>query len=574
MRLMLIIVLCCSVIVSCGHDDTETCLTSSELNMEDNPELSLKILKAINTLELTTERQQARYSLLYSIALDKNLIDITSDSIIAPAVKYYEKHGCRNYRFICHYYEARVYENAGDLDKALLCISKAESIDTLKIDTKIISLLFAMKGAIYDKVWRTQEAADAWETARKYALISGNYRHYAYYSLSCAISYMKSGKIESSKHCISDAEKYKKYFTLIETHLYNDILICNMLDANLNSKEILSHTERYIKEYPDSNLINWRNISRVYLNAGKSKQAFDILKRQADYYDISKDAGYYAILSEILEQQQDYKGALEASNKYSQINDAIDMALHKSDIKLIEERYRHQINMIRQRHHMSYIIAVMFIACLLIGYTYIYRHKELQRNKRDIKELQHEYDILLTVKDKISNQYQVIEKTYKKQFSEYSRLKDTYNYLNEQIERLGDTNKDSLLILGHRIKSLAVFLQKPIPDSLSKVAAQIKDIKKNRSYIVDSIGILYAVNYPAFVSELRKFGLTSSEIGYCCLFIMGLSMPEAGDVIGKSSSIYNINSAIRKKLKLPTSTTNLDKWLIKRFEELYPANIA
>ena len=83
MRLMLIIVLCCSVIVSCGHDDTETCLTSSELNMEDNPELSLKILKAINTLELTTERQQARYSLLYSIALDKNLIDITSDSIIA-----------------------------------------------------------------------------------------------------------------------------------------------------------------------------------------------------------------------------------------------------------------------------------------------------------------------------------------------------------------------------------------------------------------------------------------------------------------------------------------------------------
>lgn len=49
MRLMLIIVLCCSVIVSCGHDDTETCLTSSELNMEDNPELSLKILKAINT---------------------------------------------------------------------------------------------------------------------------------------------------------------------------------------------------------------------------------------------------------------------------------------------------------------------------------------------------------------------------------------------------------------------------------------------------------------------------------------------------------------------------------------------
>ncbi len=208
MRRLLFIMLCCSVIVSCGRGDMEAYLASSELNMEDNPELSLKILKSVNTRELTTEKQKARYALLYSIALDKNFIDVTSDSIIAPAVKYYERHGDRNTRFTCHYYEARIYENAGDLDKALLCISKAESIDTLNIDANILSLLFAMKGTIYDKVWRTQEAVDAWETARKYALTSGKYRHYAYYSLSCAISYMKSGNIESSRHCIPDAEKY------------------------------------------------------------------------------------------------------------------------------------------------------------------------------------------------------------------------------------------------------------------------------------------------------------------------------------------------------------------------------
>ena len=39
-----------------------------------------------------------------------------------------------------------------------------------------------------------------------------------------------------------------------------------------------------------------------------------------------------------------------------------------------------------------------------------------------------------------------------RQSSEYSRLKDTYNYLNEQVERLDDTNKDFIIILGHRIK--------------------------------------------------------------------------------------------------------------------------
>lgn len=45
----------------------EAYLASSELNMEDNPELSLKILKSVNTRELTTEKQKARYALLYSI---------------------------------------------------------------------------------------------------------------------------------------------------------------------------------------------------------------------------------------------------------------------------------------------------------------------------------------------------------------------------------------------------------------------------------------------------------------------------------------------------------------------------
>ena len=282
---MLIIVLCCSVLVSCGQDDTEAYLTSSELNMEDEPELSLKILKAIDTRELTTKRQKARYALLYSIALDKNFIDVTSDSIIAPAVKYYEKHGNRNLKFTCHYYEARVYENAGDLDKALLCISKAESIDTLNMDANILSLLFAMKGAIYDKAWRTKEATEALEIARKYAFQSGKYRHYAYYSLFCAISYMKSGKRESSKRCISDAAEYQKYFTLTETHLYNDIIISNMLDAHVDAQEIMNYAERYVEEYPDSNMINWRNISRVYLNAGQSKQALNMLERHT-YYSI------------------------------------------------------------------------------------------------------------------------------------------------------------------------------------------------------------------------------------------------------------------------------------------------
>ena len=59
-------------------------------------------------------KQKAKYALLYSMALDKNYIDLQSDSIIAPAIKYYERHGSHEERFLCYYYRARIYETAGD----------------------------------------------------------------------------------------------------------------------------------------------------------------------------------------------------------------------------------------------------------------------------------------------------------------------------------------------------------------------------------------------------------------------------------------------------------------------------
>ena len=121
------------------------------------------------------------------------------------------------------------------------------------------------------------------------------------------------------------------------------------------------------------------------------------------------------------------------------------------------------------------------------------------------------------------------------------------------------------------MKSLSAFLQKPIPDSLYKVVPQIENLKKSKNYLVDNIGLLYAVTYPDFVSELRQHDLTSSEIGYCCLLLLGLNIPEAGEVIGRVSSIYNVNSAIRKKLGI--TGQNLDKWLINRFVELYPNHV-
>ena len=563
MKNILVILLCSLAVISCNDKAVTSSLSEAEVNMQDNPELSIEILKSIDRTALRTRKQRARHALLYSIALDKNYIDIANDSIIAPAVKYFAHHGDINTRFACYYYEARIHENAGNLEDALLCVSRAEKLDTSRVDDGILCMLYAMKGSIYDRSWRTSDAVKAKESARVYALSSGKYRHYAYYTLSCAISYRKLEDESNLIRCIEEAKRFKEHFGLHEVHLYNDVIINYMLDTHVESDEILRYVENYIEEYPQIKLINWRNIARVYHNAGQVAQALLMLERHAAYNDISKDPGYYAVLSELCEMNGNHVGALQASNLYSEINDAIDMELHKSDIRLIEERYLHQIDSMQQRHRLSYTVALLIFLCSIFSYYVLRWRKKHIAVKKDLEELQDEYDLLKSLQEKLIEQ----NREASDRLSEYSNVHD---YLCEQECRVGDTEKELLQILGHRLKSLSAFLQRPIPDSLSKVAVQIDHLKKNRNYIVDSIGFLYAVNYPVLISELRSFGLTSSEIGYCCLLLIGLNIPEAGVVIGREASIYNISSAIRKKMALPTCSSNLDKWLAKRFTELYP----
>ena len=513
--------------------------------MNDDPKSSLEILESIDKESISMRKQKAKYALLYSMALDKNYIDLQSDSIIAPAIKYYERHGSHEERFLCYYYRARIYETAGDKENTILCAAKVASVDTSRVSAESKCLLYAMKGRVYFNDWKIKEAIDSYKLACKYALASQKYRHYAYYSLELADAYRHDGDEETAMMQIRNAEKFVEYFTSIEKHLYGRLILLNMINSNIDPDECVKYAERYVYENPEHRLICWHVVAMAYLHAGIPDKAYEMLMKYAENYNISYEAQYHGVLSDVLEQLKDYKNSLAAYKTFASLVKKKDAARQRSDVKLIEENFKNELVQNRQRYFMSYILGIsIFLICLII-YMSIKWRKERIRNKKDLSELQQEYEALTSLKE---------------------RMEGTYQYLSNQVTETSQTDQELMRILGYRIKSLSAFLQKPVPDSLSNVASQINDLKKNKNFIVDSIGLLYAVKHPDFVSELRSYDLTSAEIGYCCLYLLGLNIPEAGEVIGKVSSIYNVNSSIRKKLGI--SGTNLDKWLVKRFTEI------
>ena len=105
----------------------ETVLDKAEDIMEtENPAKVYAMLDSIDTAELRHRRLKARYALLYSQALDKNYIDLATDSIIRPAVKYYRHHGSAEDKLKTLYYLGRIKKNAGDNEGAMRCYIKAE----------------------------------------------------------------------------------------------------------------------------------------------------------------------------------------------------------------------------------------------------------------------------------------------------------------------------------------------------------------------------------------------------------------------------------------------------------------
>lgn len=109
-------------------------------------------------------------------------------------------------------------------------------------------------------------------------------------------------------------------------------------------------------------------------------------------------------------------------------------------------------------------------------------------------------------------------------------------------------------------------MNKGIPDSLSKVADTLDELLNNRDKVTGSIGLIYAIYYPRFVAKLAERGLSASEIGYCCLLVIGLKTSELPKVINYSNA-YNISSRLRSKLGLTADDGTLSAWLKNVFAE-------
>ena len=539
-------VLAAITIVSCNgarKSETYRLLEDVDSYIEARPDSALAVLEGIDKSELTSKELEAKYALLLSQALDKNYIDLQSDSIIAPAVRYYENHGTPDERLKMYYYSGRIKQNSGDYEGAMERFVKGESYGDECTDKALLGRLYAAKQYVYQETINYPSAIPNAQLAADAFLEAEDVHNYLLKINDLAILYQLTHDEAKHAECMNIIKENWDILTDKHKSHYYTILLNPYSNAE-NPDELISE---YLSEVKDSSLIIWSGLPNVYLRLNQPESVLQVLEYSLKYNQDEKDAAYYFAQASAYEQLGESDEALAAYKKYVEITDANDLEILKADTKFIEERHKKEIELLDAEHSKERIMFISIIAILCAVIIIYLIRKQLQIRTAEKKQLEIE------------------KKRYEQLYADAIAERDA---LTKMIED-SSVKDETKAVIRERLEVLNKVIISHITDTSSankKAFQELEALVADRDSFIESTRLTIEGNNPEFIAALKKQGLTDEEINICCLYVIGL---KGKDIKAYTSQPrhYNQSADIRHKLGLTENDTNLSIFLREMLEK-------
>ena len=351
--------------------------------MDDSCEVALSILQdSIDTTTLATERDRAIYAVLLSQALDKNYIDITSDSIITPAMKYFADGDDPHYAMLSHYYYGKTLLNQNKLSDAIIACNKATDFAIGLNNDFYLGLIYGTLGDIYNKIHNHNESINYNRLSYLYfhKIDKQPHEKYAYFSL--AISHNNNGDFHESqkifKELIDSAIINSDTIFMVEVlESYSLLLWNNQKDSQ--AKLILTSLQnKYNHRLSSKSLAHLANIYSKEGLQDSTKYYLDLAKNRI----LDKNDSIAITQSEyiISYNDKDYKYAFD--NLYLQtkrLNETTKEVWQQSVMSLLRDYFESQaknanLEVETQKNQIILIITIS-VAILLIAIFIIYTQR-------------------------------------------------------------------------------------------------------------------------------------------------------------------------------------------------------
>ena len=368
--------LCCFAIVcliSCNkRADYYNTLLQVESQIEENPQEALTTLQQIDTDNLSGRRTRAKYSLLYSIALDKNYIDTTDIEILQPAIAYYSKKGTPTDKLKTLYYQGVIYHNRGEQAKAMECYLNALEKGEKSNDILTKARIYVAQGTIYNQLFEFEKNIDANLRAAELFKTAGNNESYFGCMIRALNAYTRNDDIIGADSCIQICKELLPTVSIKRVGDFYSIYLIYLISEKVHS-EIPFIIEEYTSVVPEE---KWEYITLAYayLEIGEYEKALTIISKHTDFSNNNHKTRYYSILSEIYENMGHYKEALENWRLYQTASDKQFLTIIEQDTQFIEERHALEMEALKKQKAKNQIILIgIIIATALVAILMVQR---------------------------------------------------------------------------------------------------------------------------------------------------------------------------------------------------------
>lgn len=544
-----------SAVVGCGGNGmTERMDRISQL-MEAYPDSALAALDSIDADRLIGREEKSRYALLYSMALDKNYIDLTDDSLINVALRWYSGHGAADDRLKAWYYQGRVYGNAGDNEKAMASFAKAEEYVDGSRDYAAIGRLYNAKSLIYSAVFDISRCIENTVLAAESYRKAGDYNKYAGSLCIAANKYMIMDSLDVAR---SYLDKIREYWTQLDDitkgSYYKTLMY---LDNHFSCSSALSVAREYIASV-DPGYVEWISIADIYCRAGKPDSALAFMQNYREYADYDADVEYYLTLSEIYDTLDLHDLSLETYKKYVDLSDSLDWEFYNADTRFVEERHSKDMEILKRRNRTTVLSLELVIVVLLSSWAGFILWSRLRKAALSRKLAEEEKEKMRKAKEDAEEETRRYEELYSSVVAERDELKASLEDLPDEEVRSKVTG---------RLRVLDKFIAAHLSGNMEGEARkELDSLLSDRDSFLESTRLLFALSHPGFIAYLKGKGLSSEEAGICCMYVMGLHGKEIGNYLGRKG-YYNKSSEIRRKLGLDAHGQHIDGFLREILEK-------
>ncbi len=555
MKKSYIILLPLLMLLSCTDKESLMLFDEVESYIHVEPERALEVLEDMDSSGLRRRKGRARYSLLYTMALDKNWKTPTDESFIMPAVEYYRRHGNVDDRIKSLYYLGRIQYEGKFYSKAIVSFTQAYSLLDKSDDYRYCGLVNQAIADTYMATYNDSEVLPYLESAY------GWFVKYGDTSLSDLTLYSMAGQYSIlDRHEEADS----LFRRVIEAgniperdfpEVLSNYALCLINSSSDDSQKIEELFSRAISLSGGvlDNFNLWGAYAYILARNGKNEESAAVFRQLEGHYcdDVSVD--FWQSLAYAAEGE--YEPAYRALKRCLFVQDSIiDLKLQQSAARAQRDYFALQDvenqTRLRNRSLLLALMILLFVIVLFLVYlVFRRRHEASQRERSELvaaselvrRELDAAQKYNMLEKLRFDNELHEREEMLARLKSEYVRIYRT------QFRQLGTLCETFLTSDGYRDSHKVVY--EKVREMIGDITGDSAGQKRFEDILNSSLGDVMKHFRDDFPS------LDADDYRFFCYIIVGFDATMISVILRMPSqaAVYAKKSRMKKQISSSSS---------------------